>query len=118
MDIPAKSSAFLPLQEACIYKLMNVAEAGIFRGLMDEFMIIGENEDDDSLVLSLKAIQIELAWERCRQLQADDVVVKGKVRNVALVLLCFSLFFYCFYAHPKNLIRVKLIASSALFYDH
>uniref|UniRef100_A0A7N0TJR8 S1 motif domain-containing protein n=1 Tax=Kalanchoe fedtschenkoi TaxID=63787 RepID=A0A7N0TJR8_KALFE len=82
VDIPAKSSACLPLQEACIYKLKNFAEAGIFPGLTDEFIIIGENEADDSWTLSLRAIQTELAWERCRQLQAENIVVNGKVVGV------------------------------------
>ncbi|CAM8995021.1 unnamed protein product [Rhodiola kirilowii] len=79
VDITAKSSAYLPLQEACIHKIKNVQEAGIFPGMRDEFIIIGENDADDSLVLSLRSIQYDTAWERCRQLQAEDVVVKGKV---------------------------------------
>ncbi|KAK3187678.1 hypothetical protein Dsin_027239 [Dipteronia sinensis] len=79
VDITAKSSAYLPLQEACIHKIKNVEEAGIFPGLKEEFVIIGENQADDSLVLSLRVIHYELAWERCRQLQTEDVVVKGKV---------------------------------------
>ncbi|XP_047335045.1 30S ribosomal protein S1, chloroplastic [Impatiens glandulifera] len=79
VDITAKSSAFLPLREACIYNLKHVEEAGIVSGLRDEFVIIGENERDDSLILSLRSIQYDLAWERCRQLQAEDVVIKGKV---------------------------------------
>ena len=79
VDITAKSSAYLPLQEACIHRIKHVEEAGIVAGLKEEFVIIGENEADDSLVLSLKSIQYDLAWERCRQLQAEDVVVKGKV---------------------------------------
>lgn len=79
VDITAKSSAYLPLQEACMYRIKKVEEAGIFPGLKDEFLIIGENEDDDSLVLSLKSVQYSLAWERCRQLQAEDAIVKGKV---------------------------------------
>ncbi|KAK4798702.1 hypothetical protein SAY86_031028 [Trapa natans] len=79
VDITAKSSAFLPLYEASIHKIKHVEEAGIIPGLKEEFVIIGENEADDSLILSLKTIQLELAWERCRQLQAEDVVVKGKV---------------------------------------
>ncbi|OWM88011.1 hypothetical protein CDL15_Pgr016584 [Punica granatum] len=79
VDITAKSSAYLPVQEACIYRIKHVEEAGIVPGLKGEFVIIGENEADDSLILSLKTIQLELAWERCRQLQAEDVVVKGKV---------------------------------------
>ncbi|KAF4361387.1 hypothetical protein CsatB_025682 [Cannabis sativa] len=79
VDITAKSSAYLPLQEASIHRLKHVEEAGIVPGLKMDFVIIGENEVDDSLILSLKTMQYDLAWERCRQLQAEDVVVKGKV---------------------------------------
>ncbi|OAY73076.1 30S ribosomal protein S1, chloroplastic [Ananas comosus] len=79
VDITAKSSAYLPLQEACIHKLKHVSEAGIYPGLVEEFVVIGEKTSDDSLILSLRSIQYDLAWERCRQLQAEDVVVKGKV---------------------------------------
>ncbi|XP_058082786.1 small ribosomal subunit protein bS1c [Magnolia sinica] len=79
VDITAKSSAFLPVQEACIHKIKHVQEVGIVPGFQEEFVIIGENEADDSLILSLRSIQYDLAWERCRQLQAEDVVVKGKV---------------------------------------
>ncbi|EEF43146.1 30S ribosomal protein S1, chloroplastic [Ricinus communis] len=79
VDITAKSSAYLPVQEACIHKIKHVEEAGIVPGLTQEFVIIGENEADDSLILSLRAIQYDLSWERCRQLQAEDVIVKGKV---------------------------------------
>ncbi|KAH7573430.1 hypothetical protein ACOSP7_007099 [Xanthoceras sorbifolium] len=79
VDITAKSSAYLPVQEACIHKIKHVEEAGIVPGMKEEFVIIGENEADDSLVLSLRVIHYELAWERCRQLQTEDVVVKGKV---------------------------------------
>ncbi|XP_050220500.1 30S ribosomal protein S1, chloroplastic [Mercurialis annua] len=79
VDITAKSSAFLPVQEACIHKIKHVEEVGIVPGMIEEFVIIGENESDDSLILSLRTIQFDLSWERCRQLQAEDVIVKGKV---------------------------------------
>ncbi|KAK9664874.1 hypothetical protein RND81_14G074400 [Saponaria officinalis] len=79
VDITAKSSAYLPVQEASIHRIKHVQEAGIVPGMREEFIIIGENEADDSLILSLRSIQYGLAWERCRQLQAEDVVVKGKV---------------------------------------
>ncbi|KAG1338818.1 30S ribosomal protein S1, chloroplastic [Cocos nucifera] len=78
VDITAKSSAYLPVQEACIHRIKHVAEAGIYPGLVEEFVIVGENMADDSLILSLRSIQYDLAWERCRQLQAEDVIVKGK----------------------------------------
>ncbi|KAL2341621.1 hypothetical protein Fmac_009561 [Flemingia macrophylla] len=81
VDIAAKSTAYLPLQEACIHRIKNVEEAGIVPGMREEFVIIGENEADDSLILSLRSIQYDLAWERCRQLQTEDAVVKGKVVN-------------------------------------
>ncbi|KAK1317092.1 hypothetical protein QJS10_CPA05g00147 [Acorus calamus] len=79
VDITAKSSAYLPVQEACIYRIKHVQEVGILPGLQEEFVIVGENNVDDSLILSLRSIQYDLAWERCRQLQAEDVIVKGKV---------------------------------------
>ncbi|KAL8105503.1 small ribosomal subunit protein bS1c-like [Apium graveolens] len=79
VDITAKSSAYLPVREVCIYDIKHVKEAGIVPGLREEFVIIGENSNDDSLILSLRSAQYDLAWERCRQLQAEDVVVKGKV---------------------------------------
>ncbi|EPS58179.1 hypothetical protein M569_16637, partial [Genlisea aurea] len=79
VDITAKSSAYLPIREASLHTIKHVEEAGIFPGLRDEFVVIGMNQSDDSLVLSLRSIQYDLAWERCRQLQAEDVVVKSKV---------------------------------------
>ncbi|KAK3029600.1 hypothetical protein RJ639_037917 [Escallonia herrerae] len=79
VDITAKSSAYLPLREVCIHGIKHVEEAGIVPGLREEFVIIGENEADDSLILSLRQIQYDLAWERCRQLRDEDVVLKGKV---------------------------------------
>lgn len=79
VDITAKSSAYLPLREASIHSLKRVEEAGIVPGLYEEFIVIGENESDDSLILSLRTSQYDLAWERCRQLQTEDVVVKGKI---------------------------------------
>ncbi|GAA0172610.1 ribosomal protein [Lithospermum erythrorhizon] len=79
VDITAKSSAYLPLREASIHNIKHVEEAGIVPGMREEFVINGVNESDDSLVLSLRTVQYGLAWERCRQLQAEDVVVKGKV---------------------------------------
>ena len=80
VDISAKSSAYLSVEQACIHRIKHVEEAGIVPGMVEEFVIIGENESDDSLLLSLRMIQYELAWERCRQLQAEDVVVKAKVQ--------------------------------------
>lgn len=105
VDITAKSSAHLKVEDACMHKIKHVEEVGLVPGVKEEFVIIGENEDDDSLILSLKTIQFELAWERCRQLQAEDVVVKGRVRicfsaryELVSLTLCVGLicFFFCY----------------------
>lgn len=69
----------MPVREASILNIRHVEEAGIVQGVREEFMIIGEDEYDSSLILSLRSIQYDIAWERCRQLQTEDVVVKGKV---------------------------------------
>lgn len=79
VEVRAKSSAFLPLREVSIFNLKYAEQAGIYPGLREEFEILDENEYDDSYVLSLRKIQYDLAWERCRQLQTEDVIVKGKV---------------------------------------
>lgn len=79
VDIISKSTAYLPLEEASLYKLRHVEEAGLITGVREEFVIIGQNEIDDGMILSLRDLQSELAWERCRQLQAEDAVVKGKI---------------------------------------
>lgn len=89
VEISGKSSAFLPVHEACIYKIKHVSEAGIYPGLQEEFVVIGENTVDDSLILSLRLVQSDLAWERCQQLQAEDVVVKGKVGIKSTRLLVY-----------------------------
>ncbi|GJZ06427.1 30S ribosomal protein S1, chloroplastic [Tanacetum coccineum] len=66
-------------KEASIHGIKHVEEACIVPGLHEEFVIIGENEYDDSLILSLHKIQFDLAWECCRQLQAEDFMLIGKV---------------------------------------
>lgn len=91
VDTTAKGTAYLPIEEACILKIRHVEEAGIYPGLEEEFVIIAEHETDGSLILSLRRLQYGLAWERCRQLQAEDVVIKGKVGTESQVFSFFSL---------------------------
>ncbi|KAJ4764402.1 30S ribosomal protein S1 [Rhynchospora pubera] len=80
VDIGAKSLAILPLEQACILPAKNMDEAGIYPGFGEEFVITGGNRfGDGTYTLSLKDTQYELAWERCRQLQAEDAPVIGKV---------------------------------------
>lgn len=79
VDVNTKSPAFLPLTEACIHPIKKVEEAGIIPGVQEEFVVTGKYEATDSLILSLRSIQYDIAWERCWQLQNEDVTVIGKV---------------------------------------
>ncbi|RAL47444.1 unnamed protein product [Cuscuta campestris] len=79
VDVNTKSPAFLPLIEACIHPIKKVEEASIIPGLREEFVVIGKYEANDSLILSLRSLQYDIAWERCWQLQNEDVIVNGKV---------------------------------------
>ncbi|CAM6050010.1 unnamed protein product [Sphagnum compactum] len=78
IDIGAKAPAYLPLSEACIFKLKSVEEMGLVAGVEEEFSIIRDDDDNGRMILSLKKLQNDFSWERCRQLQMDDVVIRGK----------------------------------------
>jgi hypothetical protein len=79
IDIGAKAPAYLPLEEACIYKLKSVEEVGLVAGVEEEFSIIRDDDKNGRMILSLKKLQNDFSWERCRQLQMDDVTIRGKV---------------------------------------
>ncbi|KAK3187700.1 hypothetical protein Dsin_027261 [Dipteronia sinensis] len=69
--------------------------------------MIGDNEADDSLVLSLQVIHYELAWERCRQLQTEDVVVKGKGIHIAYQQSSISFHLCSVVLYSKSLSSTK-----------
>ncbi|KAG5244017.1 30S ribosomal protein [Salix suchowensis] len=56
-DITAKSSTYLRAQEASVHRIKHLEEAGIAPRMREGFVIISENEADDSLILSLRSIQ-------------------------------------------------------------
>eukprot|EP00475_Leptophrys_vorax_P028929 TRINITY_DN4215_c0_g1_i4.p1 TRINITY_DN4215_c0_g1~~TRINITY_DN4215_c0_g1_i4.p1 ORF type:complete len:274 (+),score=35.46 TRINITY_DN4215_c0_g1_i4:28-822(+) len=57
-------------------------DAGLVPGMEGEFVVIDEDDSQGRLIVSLKKLQYDLAWERCRQLAADDVSVRGTVLAV------------------------------------
>lgn len=79
VDIGAKAPAFLPTSEASIQRIKSVEEIGLSSGFEDEFFISRSDDDNGRMVLSLKKLQLDLAWERCKQLQAEDAIVKSLV---------------------------------------
>ncbi|GAB2233311.1 hypothetical protein Droror1_Dr00002531 [Drosera rotundifolia] len=82
IDVEGKALAYLPLEEASIFNLNSVEEAGLVPGSTEDFVIISENRTEDLFTVSAREIHYQLAWERCRQLLAEDVTVKGLVVGV------------------------------------
>ncbi|KAL9254060.1 Small ribosomal subunit protein bS1c-like protein [Drosera capensis] len=82
IDLEGKALAYMPLEEASIFSLNSVQEAGFVPGSTEDFVIISENRTEDLFIVSAREIHYQLAWERCRQLLAEDVTVKGLVVGV------------------------------------
>jgi len=45
-------------------------------------MILREDDDNGHMIVSLRELQKDIAWERCRQLQMDNVTVRAKALTV------------------------------------
>mmetsp|Transcript_14545 Transcript_14545/g.31160 ORF Transcript_14545/g.31160 Transcript_14545/m.31160 type:complete len:384 (-) Transcript_14545:249-1400(-) len=78
VDIGAKAAAFLPTSEASLAPISKVADV-VEVGQSREFLIINSNDMEGSLTLSLRRMQIEIAWKRVNQLHQEDVTVYGTV---------------------------------------
>lgn len=78
IDIGAKTAAFIPIQEMSINRVddpLEVLQAEETR----EFFILSDENEDGQLTLSLRRIEYMRAWERVRQLQAEDATVRSLV---------------------------------------
>ena len=78
IDIGAKTAAFMPLQEASINRVEDLADV-LQPGDMREFFILSEENEDGQLMLSIRRIEYQMAWERVRQLQKEDATIYSDV---------------------------------------
>jgi len=78
VDIGAKAAAFCPKPECCLAKVSDVSNA-LQLGSEREFAIIREDDNEGSVTLSLRRIELEVAWKRLQQLHAADAGLTGKV---------------------------------------
>jgi len=81
VDIGAKAAALCPGSEASLAQARNAA-AVFDIGEEYEFEIIRDDDGDGSLTLSVRKIQLEAAWNKCREMQADDEAVNSVVLSV------------------------------------
>ena len=78
IDIGAKTAAFLPLPEVSINRVENLADV-LQPGDVREFFILSEENEDGQLMLSIRRIEYQMAWERVRQLQKEDATIYSEV---------------------------------------
>ncbi|WP_293062232.1 30S ribosomal protein S1 [Okeania sp. SIO2B3] len=78
IDIGAKTAAYIPIQEMSINRVENPEEV-IQSNETREFFILTDENEDGQLTLSIRRIEYMRAWERVRQLQAEDATVRSQV---------------------------------------
>lgn len=78
IDIGAKTAAFMSLQEASINRVEDLEDV-LQPGDVREFFILSEENEDGQLMLSIRRIEYQMAWERVRQLQKEDATIYSEV---------------------------------------
>jgi small subunit ribosomal protein S1 len=78
IDIGAKTAAYIPIQEMSINRVDNPEEV-LQANETREFFILTDENEDGQLTLSIRRIEYMRAWERVRQLQAEDATVRSTV---------------------------------------
>jgi small subunit ribosomal protein S1 len=78
IDIGAKTAAYIPIQEMSINRVDNPDEV-LQSEETREFFILSDENEDGQLTLSIRRIEYMRAWERVRQLQAEDATVRSAV---------------------------------------
>lgn len=78
IDIGAKTAAYIPIQEMSINRVDDPSEV-LQANETREFFILTDENEDGQLTLSIRRIEYLRAWERVRQLQAEDATVRSNV---------------------------------------
>jgi small subunit ribosomal protein S1 len=78
IDIGAKTAAYIPIQEMSINRVDQPEEV-LQNNETREFFILADENEDGQLTLSIRRIEYMRAWERVRQLQAEDATVRSLI---------------------------------------
>lgn len=81
IDIGAKSSAFLPIQEIILKRSTTLSEI-LPLGEEGEFLIIREQDAEGQVTLSLKQLQIKQTWDKLAEMQDSGQTIQVKVTGV------------------------------------
>jgi small subunit ribosomal protein S1 len=81
VDIGGKAAAFIPLEEASLKRVINLAEVLPLEEER-EFLIIREQDADGQVTLSVRQLEIKQVWEQLAELQEDNQTVQARVSGV------------------------------------
>ncbi|QYO62878.1 S1 RNA-binding domain-containing protein [Leptolyngbya sp. 7M] len=81
VDIGGKAAAFLPIEEASLGRVVNLAEV-LPLGEERDFMIIREQDADGQVTLSLRQLQMKQVWQNLALLQEEKQSVQARVSGV------------------------------------
>lgn len=80
VDIGAKASAFLPIQESSLFLQQGASiESTVELDQEMDFQIISEEDENGQLIVSVRRIQYRQAWEKVLAKQAEDEVFHAEV---------------------------------------
>eukprot|EP00887_Chlorella_sp_A99_P001165 scaffold14.g1165.t1 len=80
VDVGGKSTAYCPTAELSMASISRPTEV-VGPDAVREFLVLRE-ENNGELMLSLKRLQLQVAWQRLRQCMEEDVSVQGAVVGV------------------------------------
>lgn len=81
VDIGAKAAAFLPIEEASLRKVVDLA-AIVPLNEDREFLIIREQNADGQITLSLRQLAFKKAWDRLAEIQEENRSLQVRVTGV------------------------------------
>lgn len=81
VDVGGKASSFLPTAEVSMQRVDDLEEV-LSIGDNREFQIISGEDENGQLQLSIRRIEYARAWERVRQIQAEDCNIRAEILSI------------------------------------
>jgi len=81
VDVGGKASAFLANEEVSMQRVDDVEEV-LAIGDNREFQITSNEDENGQLQLSIHRIEFARAWERVRQIQAEDCTISAEILSI------------------------------------
>lgn len=81
VDVGGKASAFLANDEVSMQRVDDIEEI-LAIGDNREFQITSNEDENGQLQLSVRRIEFARAWERVRQIQAEDCTIRAEILSI------------------------------------